>query len=122
MVMRQVKLHFTLVGKTREWSRNLPSGINLEWTNKDSLDFVKETVVSYFGNRALVVMHEDTITGHINYPEFYAAGWFIDVDVESEMVVVSHGNTMKSAVSNMIESVKSLDWDKLSITINKVVL
>lgn len=117
--MHKIKLHFTLVGKPDEWRRNLPDGINFGWTNKDTVEFVKETVCNYFGNRSIIMMHENIMTNSTNYPKFYAAGWFINVDYKSELVVISHGETMKSAINSVIESVKLLDWEEISVTINK---
>jgi hypothetical protein len=62
-------------------------------------------------------MHEDKMANAIKYPEFYAAGWFVDVNCESELVVVSHGDTMQEATNSMMEAVKLLDWNDLSATI-----
>lgn len=109
--MKRVKLHFTLVGKTDEWRR----GHNLqEWTNRDSFDLVKDTVISHFGSgRPMLMINEDSLRSSGSaYPEYYAAGWFITEDKPlSELVVVAHGDSMASAKKFLLDAVNMVDWD-----------
>jgi len=115
----RVKLHFTLVGKSKAWARNLPKGANVEVTNEDTLSYVRDTVADQFGDRALVIVNEHRLQDNSRtYPEYYAAGWFVSEDGErSELVIVDHGSTMEAATNAMMESVKVTDWPSLSAKI-----
>jgi hypothetical protein len=116
--MRKVKLHFTLIGKSYEWKRNLPKSVQSEFGDIDTLSFVRDTVIGQFGDRALVIVNEKALNNKPAYPNFYSAGWFISEDENpSELVVVDHGNTMEAATKAMIESVRVIDWDSLSARI-----
>jgi len=118
--MRKVKLHFTLVGKSFEWKRNMPKGAKIEFTNADNFEFVRDMVKDYFGDRALVMTNEHTLKNDvIPYPKYYSAGWFISEDEQrpSELVMVAHGETMADANKAMMDSIKSIDWDEKSIGI-----
>jgi hypothetical protein len=115
----KVKLHFTLVGKT--YHQMNKSNTNLEWTNKDSFETVKETVTSHFGDRALAISNASLLQNEgINYPDYYCAGWFISSDKTSELVALAHGNTMDEASKSMMDFVKTLDWKEDSVRIQNV--
>ena len=115
----RVKLSFTLVGKSKEWDRNIPKNIPVEFTNADTLSFVRDTVADQFGDRALVIVNEHLLQDDSRpYPEYYSAGWFIsEGDEQFELVVVDHGNTMEAATKAMMESVKVVDWDSFAARI-----
>jgi len=115
----RVKLHFTLVGRSEIWKRNMPKGMPMEFTNEDTLSFVRDIVADQFGDRALVVINEHLLRDNSRtYPEYYAAGWFISEDDEqSELVVIDHGSTMDAATKAMLESVKVVDWNSVSARI-----
>jgi hypothetical protein len=116
--MIKVKMCFSLTGKTDAWKR-LMKGSMIEWTNTDTFDYVKDVVSEYFGRRALVIMNESMLkSGMINYPRYFAAGWFCDESLmPSELVVVAHGNTMEEANKTMIASVKNIDWANLAVKV-----
>ena len=116
----RVKLHLTLVGKSNSWKRNMPKGMSpAEFTNEDTLSFVRDTVADQFGDRALFIVNEHLLSEEARvYPEYYAAGWFVSEDGErTELVVVDHGSTMEAATKAMMESVKVIDWDSFSARI-----
>lgn len=117
--MRRVKLHFTFVGKSNEWNRNMAKDIRSEFDNSETLSFVKDTVVAQFGDRALMIVNEKSLEGDkSSYPEFYSAGWFVSEGEDpTELVVVDHGSTMEAATKAMMESIKVVDWDSLSARI-----
>jgi hypothetical protein len=88
-----------------------------ELSNKLMISKVHDQINIHFGNRPVLITDEDIVTlPNRTYPEFFAAGWFIRKDDEkdtgSELVVVAHGNSMKTAQYNMMREIKSLDWNK----------
>lgn len=115
----RVRLNLTLVGKADMWKRNIPKGTQLEDSNKDTLLFVKNTVADQFGDRAIVVVDEHSLSNDIYlYPKYYAAGWFVsEGDEPTELVVVDHGENMELAVKAMLNSVTTIDWDNLSVRV-----
>lgn len=112
----KVRLHFTLVGKSNEWKRNMPKGVEAEFTNNDTLSFVRDTVSGQFGSRALVIVNEQLLSNDMRpYPEFYAAGWFVsEENPERELVLVEHGDSMEAANKAMMDSVSTIDWESFS--------
>lgn len=104
--MVKVELQFSLVGVSEIYKRELDGE---ETTAKDTLSYVHKTIVDQFGDRALIIANENELKSSGVYPKNYAAGWFLYNG--AELVVVDHGNTMKTAYNNMIESAKKVDWD-----------
>ena len=116
--MTKVKLHFTLVGNSKAWQKIIANGASINWTNKDTFNYVVDTVADYFGNRSMIIANEKLLTEDaINYPKFYSAGWFISEDNTRELVVIGHGDTMDSANKLMMDSIKAADWEKSSVSI-----
>ena len=115
----KVKLHFTLAGKSNMWKRHLPKGILLDSTDKDTLEYVKETVANQFGDRAMVIVNEHSLSKGVgSYPEYYVAGWFVSEDTNPvELVIVDHGRTMKDAQEAMLASVQVIDWTSYAVKI-----
>lgn len=117
--MRRVKLHFTLVGYSNAWKKNMPKDVQSEFGNHDTLSCVRDIVAEQFGNRALFIVNEKMLDNNRRaYPEFYSAGWFVSEDEHPlELVVVDHGSTMEAATMAMMESVKVVDWNSFAVEI-----
>jgi len=115
--MRQVRLNFSLVGKTNQFIGQFPKAERDSLLNDVVLDMVKEQVKFHFGDRACTV-HNESALGFIGkYPEYYAAGWFVSEDTPrngTDLIVIAHGESMKSARNAMMEAVRMTDWDNLA--------
>lgn len=117
---RKVKMDFILVGRSYRNSKELE-----EFNSIDFLYHVQNQIKSHFGYRAVYISDEIRVSmNNLKYPEFYAAGWFISdqpiADTQgkgSELVIVSHGDSMKSAKNSMIKTVEYVKWDELAINI-----
>lgn len=115
--MRQVSLNFSLVGKTNQFVSQFPKAERDNILNDVILDMVKEQVNFHFGDRACVVHNEAALGFAGRYPEYYAAGWFVSEDSPghgSDLVVIAHGESMKSARNEMMEAVRVTDWEELA--------
>ena len=115
-----VKLHFRLTGRTSDHKEEQFGALGIDWTNQNTLQSVKDSVAEYFGNRALMVCNEPfLLSPGRTYPKFYAAGWFIsdEPDNMSELVVIAHGESMEEANTSMMECIKVVDWDEVSVRI-----
>lgn len=116
MSKRKVKLHFSLVGKTRS------SLLSKEFGNSGVLESVEDQIKSQFGERPVFISdRERVILEGRQYPEYYAAGWFIsqspltDTDgVGSELVVVAHGENMADARANVMSAIEKSSWESLA--------
>ena len=120
--MQKVQLRLTLVGKSNAWERGLSKDTIAQFTNEYRLSVVRDTVIGYFGDRALMIANESRLENNIaTYPEFYSAGWFTSQDNEmSELVVVGHGSTMEASTKAMMETVKLVDWEQCSVKIKAI--
>ena len=115
--MRQVKVHFNLVGTTRQFTRSLPRQERDSIPNEAILDQIKEQVKFHFGNRAVFIHNEESLLNGSAYPNYYAANWFVSEDSEkngTDMIVVGHGDSMESAQHMALEAVKTVGWDSLA--------
>jgi len=61
---------------------------------------------------------EDILPEYRPYPEYFAAGWFISQNVVgesegigSELVLVSHGNSLESAKNSLMIALSNTSWD-----------
>jgi len=114
---RKVRINLILVGKTIPDYKPLK-----ELSNQEVFYWVESQVLSQFGKqRPVYVSDEDRLFGPQRYPNFYAAGWFISDDPikdtegnGSELVVVTHGESMKAAQTSMMIAVGNSDWDDLA--------
>lgn len=113
---RKVKISLTLVGKSRYGSDNFK-----DLSNEEILLMIENQITEQFGARPIFVHNRKKVSSDFQYPEFYAAGWFVSDDpisntngVGSELVVVAHGENMKSAKSSMMQAISTVDWDKLA--------
>lgn len=115
---RQVKLDFTLVGKT-----NASWLFLKDFKNSEILEGVKGQVRDQFGaTRSVYVFDENLVnTSGRKYPDFYAAGWFTSseplIDTKgkgSELVVIAHGENMKEARERMLKAVENSNWEDLA--------
>lgn len=111
---RKVSLGLVLVGH----SANRQKVQDVDWTNKEKLEFVKSMVADHFTDKAIYVPDEQRLNMGIGkYPEFYSAGQFISTDGvgdttgSSVLVVVGHGESMELANKSMMDSVRSVSWD-----------
>lgn len=115
--MKQVRLNFSLVGKTNQFLKQFPKTEIDNVLNEVVLDMVKEQVNFHFGNRACFVHDQATLELSGKYPEYYAAGWFVSEDSPghgTDLVVIGHGESMKSAQQAVMDAVRSTDWDSLA--------
>jgi hypothetical protein len=115
--MRQVRLHFSLVGNTKQFFGSLPKEEVRNIKNVVILDLIKEQVQSYFGKRACIVNNHASIELNMQYPECYAAGWFVSDDGNNhgtDLVVIAHGDTMEVAQQAVMDTVRSTDWDDVA--------
>lgn len=115
--MRQVRLNFSLVGKTKQFLNQFPKAEVDNVPNDVILDMVKEQVGFHFGNRSYVVHNQTTLELGSKYPEYYAAGWFVSEGSPghgTDLVVIAHGENMKSAQQAVMDAVRLTDWDSLA--------
>lgn len=106
-----VRLINTLVGKAKDFNtKSLPQ----EWSNADTLEFVKDKVATTLRDTATYVVDETRlITG--SYPDYYAAGWFVSGQLPvTELVVVAHGSSMASAQAALMEAMSHVPWSSVS--------
>ena len=117
--MRKVKLAFTLIGRTDEYSRHIDRDSIGTTTNNDVVDYIRKTVVEYFGDRAINLLQQKTTRDEtVTIPKYYAAGWLVsDGENPSELVVINYGTTFEDASKKMLDAVRNTDWDKLSVRI-----
>ena len=101
--MKNIVLHFSLVGKVREIK------VGKERTNADLANGIKKVIQQQFGDRPILFMSEDIILSDERYPSYYIAGWFTGDN--KELVVIDHGNSMKSARQSLFASINNIDWD-----------
>ena len=118
MEKRQVKLDFLLTGKSYKDKRNI-----LPMNNKQIHACMLNQIQDHFGDRPVYVSSKFVIISeeNFNYPEFYAAGWFVSsnpisgqVGKGSELVVVAHGNNVENARKNLMTAVGNTPWDELA--------
>lgn len=113
----KVSLMFTLVGKTVDSltkKAKIVFSQDGDWTNSDTLSYVKSSVEKHFGNRPLHVVNENRLLAG-SYPKYYCAGWFYSQSMGNELVLVDHGSDMKTARENMMRSiVDKIDWTSLA--------
>ncbi len=108
--MKIINTH-TLVGRTRRAKE-----VDLS-TNEEKLEKVLGLVRGQFGERPMVVVGEERLTGELSkYPEFYIAGWFLSAEKDAndkiqELVVVDHGSTMELARKALMNNIK-LVWNE----------
>lgn len=113
MSKRQVKLHFTLTGKTRS------AFLATDFGNSGVLESIEDEIKSQFGNRPMFISDREQVSSDSRqYPEYYAAGWFLsqapltDTDgIGSELVVVAHGESMADARANVMSAVENSSWE-----------
>jgi hypothetical protein len=117
--MTKVQLHFALIGKTNRYKSLLQKDNILEWSNKDTLQYVESIVTDYFGDRAVLIIGENMLCEKmIVYPKYFAAGWFVSTGAEPhELVVIAHGETMAAANKVMLDGVKNSSWEAVSVRI-----
>ena len=116
--MHKVNLNFRLAGKTDGWKKIMSYNSAIDWSNAVILDFVKAIISEQFGDRALVVVDESKILNSIGYPDFFSAGWFTSASHPmSELVLVAHGDNMAAAGKSMLDSVRDVDWDSVSVRV-----
>jgi len=98
---------YTLVGKSKDFDvKELP----LNWTNSNTLGFVKDRVASTLRATATHVINEGRLVAGA-YPDYYAAGWFVSGQLPlTELVVIAHGSTMASARKMLMESMPDVPW------------
>lgn len=118
MSNRKVRVNVTLVGKARPKFKSLK-----DLTNKEIFYWMESQVLDQFGSeRPLFICDEEMvlIEGR-KYPEFYSAGWFVSDDpvsgtegIGSELVVVAHGDSMKSAQEAVMAAIGNTSWDNLA--------
>lgn len=118
---RKVKISLILIGKSR-FNYNKSKESN----NEEILSMIENQVVEQFGERPLFVVDRESVALDINsYPKFYAAGWFISDDpitdtsgVASELIVIAHGENMKTARASLMDAVSSIQWDNFAKNIH----
>ena len=94
--MIKVKLHFSLVGRAEMSKKSILNSDKNEFANSDMLDYIKDSVANYFGDRTMIIINKDMLVNNaITYPKFYSAGWFITEDMKEELVVVGHGENAR---------------------------
>ncbi|MHA2280295.1 MAG: hypothetical protein ACXAC5_05550 [Promethearchaeota archaeon] len=114
---RKVKISLTLVGRS-----NFNYDKFKDFSNEDVLFLVESQVVEQFGKRPIFISDKKNVTFEgREYPPFYAAGWFIsdnpitETDGNgSELVVIAHGEDMKSAKDAMMRAISTVEWDNLA--------
>lgn len=113
--MRKVRLVFVLVGNPRVGNDVFPK----DCTNENLFNRVRKQVAEQFGDRAIVFVDEKRlkeITGF--YPRFYAAGMFVGDPINSntfsELILVAHGDTIKSSQKRLMDEVQNIDWDTVA--------
>ena len=113
--MIEVRLHFTLTGKTTEWKRYMKDS-GMGWYNADTLEYVKGLITQQFGNRPMMFVNESNLLNDsIPYPHFFTAGWFISSGDEcKELVIVAHADVAEKANKLLMHHIKTVDWDKLA--------
>lgn len=114
--MRQVKVHFSLVGKTNECVRALSVQDDVDVSTETILEQIKRDVRFHFGERNIVV-HQEKLMLMGSLPDFYAASWFVSEDEGrkgTDLVVLAHGSSMKSAQDAVFDAVRMMDWDEVA--------
>lgn len=112
--MIKVKLTHTLVGRTIDPKET--ETLN----NSDRLNVVLGFVEDQFGDRPVHILDGNLVLEDGNkYPSHFAAGWFIgeglkDGKKNSELVVVGHGNSLKTAREYLMNCMKNVDWQGLA--------
>ena len=114
---RKVKISLTLVGRTHFGYNKFK-----DLSNEEILFMVESQIIEQFGKRPLFVSDKKNVSiPNISYPLFYAAGWFVSDDpiletegTCSELVIVTHGEDMKSARDAMMRTASMVDWDNLA--------
>ena len=118
MSNRKVRINFTLVGKACPDFKPIK-----DISNKEIFYWIESKVQDHFGKeRPLFFIEEKSLLMEARrYPGFYSAGWFVSDDpitdsegVGSELVVIAHGESMKTAQSAMMIAVGNTDWDNLA--------
>lgn len=118
---RKVKISLILIGKSH-YNYNKSKELN----NEEILSMIENQIVKQFGERPLFVVDRESITFDANsYPKFYAAGWFTSDDpitdtsgIASELVIVAHGEDMKTARTSLMNAVPSIHWDNFAKNIH----
>ena len=113
---RKVKL-FTLVG----YSNRDPKSI-LDMDSRQTHACVLNQIEERFGERpAWWIVTDDSTIKSPNYPKFYAAGWLISTEplidtkgIGSELLILTHGNSMELANTNLTFAINRLSWDTLA--------
>jgi hypothetical protein len=114
---RKVKISLTLVGRSHFGHNKFK-----DFSNEEILFMVESQIVEQFGKRPLFIHDKKNVSReNYDYPKFYAAGWFVSDDpvtdteaIGSELVVVAHGDDMKSARDTMMRAISTVDWDNLA--------
>jgi hypothetical protein len=82
---------------------------------EETVYMAEKEVKNQFGNRPIFIPKQ---CSNNLYPKMYAAGWAISNECidgsegGSELVVIAHGETMKTANENMILTITNIDWKK----------
>jgi len=126
---KKVRLLFILTGRSHRDKR----AIN-EMDSRETHACMLNQISERFGERPIHITTKNSRTvNSLAYPEFYAAGWFVTVpaepevpaepgdepaleveEKESELVVVSHGDSMDRAQKNLMAGVQNVAWDELA--------
>lgn len=115
---RRVQVHFMLVGRSHKEKKNV-SHMN----NRQTHACVLNQIQDHFGDRPIHFNNKylQLTDEYSNYPEFYAAGWFVSLDpikdqsgFGSELVIMAHGNSIKDAKRNLMSNIAGTPWDDLA--------
>ena len=120
MSSRKVQINSTLVAKTYDSFDKIK-----DFSNESVLYLVESQVNFHFGKRPLFISDKELVLiERRKYPQFYAAGWFVSNKPTddsnksgSELVVIAHGEDMKSAKEAMIRAAENSDWNNLAANI-----
>jgi hypothetical protein len=114
---RKVKISLTLVGRSHFGYDKFK-----DLSNEEILFMIENQIIDQFGKRPLFIHDKESVSFEAQkYPKFYAAGWFVseepvtDTDgIGSELVVVAHGEDMKTARLSMMRAVSMVKWNKFA--------
>ena len=114
---RKVQINSTLVARTYHSFNEVK-----DFSNESILYLVESQINFHFGKRPLLISDRELVLiNRRKYPQFYAAGWFVSNEPRdetnkngSELVVVAHGEDMKSAKEAMIRAAENSDWNNLA--------
>ena len=108
---RTIRLHFNLVGCSYLDPRNMKT-MNAPEAHR----CVMKQIAEHF--RYSPVHISSQLNMETTYPDYYSAGWFISGPISSgsgsELVIVAHGQTQKTANQNMLSAAGKIDWNTLA--------